>query len=94
MAAPFSPVAFNNRFVVVVVLMLLRTEFSPPVQSEQCQEAYILSFSPEKETQSPQDQGPVPTCDYFDQYSVYFKKKNIVVNIKKLELGLPWRPGG
>ena len=73
--------------------MLLRTEFSPPVQSEQCKEAYILSFSPEKETQSPQDQRPVPTCDYFDQYSVYFKKY-IVVNIKKLELGLPWRSSG
>ena len=94
MAAPFSPVAFNKRFFCLFVfLMLLRTEFSPPVQSEQCQEAYIVSFSPEKETQSPQDQGPVSTCDYFDQYSVY-SKKNIVVNIKKLELGLPWRPSG
>ena len=73
--------------------MLLRTELSAPGQSEQCKEAYILSFSPEKEAHSPQDQGPAPTCDYFDRYSVSFKR-NIVVNIKKLELGLPWRFSG
>lgn len=91
MAAPFSPVAFSKPFFFFLVL--LRTEFSAPGQSEQCKEAYVLSFSPEKETHSPQDKGPAPTCDYFDQYSVSFEK-NIVVNIKKLELGLSWRSSG